>query len=1032
MATNTIYFNTAGAYNWQAPHGANNVVVQGIGAGGAGANRNSNGAGGGGAGGAYSKLNNFAVTPGNTYALTVGQGGNTNNNSHGTDTTFNGTTLVARGGNTAGRNNATGQTANAGGNSTGDVVYQGGNGAGGNSNGSSFGGGGGSSAGNNGNGIDGSGNNGGITGLPGGAGPGGNGAKTASAVGVAGTFPGGAGGGAHRNNTTNRAGGNGANGQLIITYDYTPNAVEFNGSNQYGSIPNFDGLDGLTDFYLETYIRRRSGAGIYETFTAIDDGTVDYRLTLENDPSGINWGVPYSGDPDAADGYVGSGIFPTDEWVHIGLKHDATLKRADIIVNGRPWISFPGGFPRTGDGSLMGQTNPLLYIAGGPGGAEFTGSIGGFVRLWRRCPTNAEIYRNYQKTLDAAEENDPDLVVNINFGEGSGATLDNDASPGDDMDLYGTPSWIDGPATTAKTYDNPVAYSQTYDSADDAEEDLSTHDTWIDSGDYEFFYDGAIHQSIGLRFPNVQVPAGATIVAAYLHMIAEDDYTSGTTDTVINGEDVDDAAQFTAGSANSDITGRTPTTATVNWGIPGILWRDVVISPDIKDIVQEIVDRGGWASGQAMALIISGSDADLRRFLSTDSNLAGFNGASLEIIYQTGTDTSDERAAKITGKASTSSERAATIRGKSTSNSERDAKITGKNNASSERDAKIHGQDTATSERAAKLTGSTEIAANSERAAKITGKNSTNSERDAKVAGKDTSTSERDAKITGKNSTQSERSAKVTGKDSAASERSATITGKDTASSERDAKVTGKSAATSERSASISGKDTSNSERAAKITGKSTSTSERPAKITGKAATSSERAATVTGKVTTSSERAATLHGQASATAERPAKITGKQTANDERSAKLTGKDTASSERNVKITGKDSSSSERPAKITGKDTAQSERSARLHGKDTSESERPAKVTGKDSASSERPAKVRGKDTASSERGAKTHGKAFSNSERSAKITGKTTSSSERSAKLTGSKWEKGSSTNWYEKTPTPGLQQNKNKWFKKY
>lgn len=84
-----------------------------------------------------------------------------------------------------------------------------------------------------------------------------------------------------------------------------------------------------------------------------------------------------------------------------------------------------------------------------------------------------------------------------------------------------------------------------------------------------------------------------------------------------------------------------------------------------------------------------------------------------------GTDTSDERAAKTTGKSSANSSRDAKITGKQTANTERAAKLTGIGIVNSERAAKVIGKATANSERAAKISGT--VGANSERGAKLTG-----------------------------------------------------------------------------------------------------------------------------------------------------------------------------------------------------------------------------------------------------------------------------------------------------------------------
>lgn len=210
--------------SWHAHPGISSVKVEVWGGGGAGANAGVNPTyGGGGGGGAYSRLDAFVPVAGTDYTVVCGPGGNTNNNSHGGNSSFNSTSAVAQGGRTANRNNNTG---NAGGDAslgTGDAKYSGGAGATGVL--ANFSGGGGSSGGNGATGRAGQGNTGGGNGtdsanLPAGANKGGNGAKTASAVGTTGgaTSYGSGGGGASRNNTTARAGGNGIVGFVSLTY----------------------------------------------------------------------------------------------------------------------------------------------------------------------------------------------------------------------------------------------------------------------------------------------------------------------------------------------------------------------------------------------------------------------------------------------------------------------------------------------------------------------------------------------------------------------------------------------------------------------------------------------------------------------------------------------------------------------------------------------------------------------------------------------------------------------------------------------
>jgi hypothetical protein len=133
----------------------------------------------------------------------------------------------------------------------------------------------------------------------------------------------------------------------------------------------------------------------------------------------------------------------------------------------------------------------------------------------------------------------------------------------------------------------------------------------------------------GFRFQSVAIPAGATIDSAVLQLYMP----TAAEDLVyvdIYGEDVDDSAAFTTGSNN--ISGRTLTTAKVDWdtanaGAPA--WID---SPDISAIIQEIVDRPGWASGQDLAIILdlqSGVDMDVRMWDYTGNAY----GARLVLSY---------------------------------------------------------------------------------------------------------------------------------------------------------------------------------------------------------------------------------------------------------------------------------------------------------------------------------------------------------------------------------------------------------------
>lgn len=252
LSGTNMLFSTPGTTTWICPPDVNSIRVECWGGGGAGGSAlrtpdTSNVEyGGGGAGGAYARVNNYPVTPGQTYYVMVGAGGlaatgtlTNDTRVPGSDSWFNsanedpiGTNgCLARGGD--GGECAVGNTAASryglgGVGSTygciGDVSFAGGNG-GQLTASTGYGGSGGGSGGTESNGNPG-GTNGVATPAVIGGGPGGAPNPTGGSSGPGQapvTGPGGGGGGARA--TTQRTGGNGADGQVLLTYMITTNEV---------------------------------------------------------------------------------------------------------------------------------------------------------------------------------------------------------------------------------------------------------------------------------------------------------------------------------------------------------------------------------------------------------------------------------------------------------------------------------------------------------------------------------------------------------------------------------------------------------------------------------------------------------------------------------------------------------------------------------------------------------------------------------------------------------------------------------------
>ncbi|MEN8155438.1 MAG: CxxxxCH/CxxCH domain-containing protein [Bacteroidota bacterium] len=211
--------------SWPAPAGVTSVQVECWGAGGAGGgNSTSADGGGGGGGGAYSRTANISVIPGNSYTITVGVGGvgvSGGTGGDGGDTWFiDASTIFAQagtgGGPPVGGAAGVGGTGGAAGSGIGDTRFSGGSGGAGRDHNQGQGGPGGSSAGTAADGWSGlaTWNTSIASAGPAGSGIGGNGGPL-NQNGSPGTIPGGAGGGSGEGTVS---GGNGANGQVILTY----------------------------------------------------------------------------------------------------------------------------------------------------------------------------------------------------------------------------------------------------------------------------------------------------------------------------------------------------------------------------------------------------------------------------------------------------------------------------------------------------------------------------------------------------------------------------------------------------------------------------------------------------------------------------------------------------------------------------------------------------------------------------------------------------------------------------------------------
>ena len=141
----------------------------------------------------------------------------------------------------------------------------------------------------------------------------------------------------------------------------------------------------------------------------------------------------------------------------------------------------------------------------------------------------------------------------------------------------------------------------------------------------------------GMRFQNVTIPPGATITSAYLTFTASASDSLDNVNSVIIGEDTDNASAFSdlanyqsrrgtiVGGANNDNI----TSASVTWNAIGHWTAETTYnSPDISAIIQEIVNRSGWVSGNALVLFWDDYAGNSTQTTNTHRQAYSYDGSS--------------------------------------------------------------------------------------------------------------------------------------------------------------------------------------------------------------------------------------------------------------------------------------------------------------------------------------------------------------------------------------------------------------------
>jgi len=173
-------------------------------------------------------------------------------------------------------------------------------------------------------------------------------------------------------------------------------------------------------------------------------------------------------------------------------------------------------------------------------------------------------------------------------------------------------------------------------STDDAEEAVGNGDMYDNSSDLEMSFDDFVSddQLVGMRFTNVSIPAGATLLNAYIQFQVDEDKMNDPCNLNISAEKSVNPGTYT--TTSFDISGRTYFNNSIAWdpaawpassvGNQGLAQR----TSDILPLVDSIINQPGWSNGNAMAFMVSGTGTRTAESFDGDAS-----GAPMLVIQYT-------------------------------------------------------------------------------------------------------------------------------------------------------------------------------------------------------------------------------------------------------------------------------------------------------------------------------------------------------------------------------------------------------------
>ena len=433
---------------------------------------------------------------------------------------------------------------------------------------------------------------------------------------------------------------------------------------------NHEGSDVVYELFdtpdTNSYYQITFGNDLIRTYTLNSEISVlgDQRTWLENDlmnaPANLKWKMaqyhrpmrPHTGTKPNNDQIYNawSGLF-YDHGVRLVVDCDSHMAKTT-------WPVKPSSEVGNDEGFVVEQVNGTVYTGEGCWGAPLRPNND--LKTWTR---NSGSFNQFKlvfvddqkielRTIDVSNAPSVGSVSNtdpftlpaglIVFDPGNGDVVTISNMPDSNCPPIGVKCDDNDPNTVNDEEDgncncigfDPITLTidtnKINNSNDDAEEFVGTGAVSITSTDLEMVDDGN-DQIIGLRFRDMDIPKGATILRAYIQF-QTDELGSTQTDLTIHGELAGGSSSFT--TATNNISSRPLTVNSVSWNDinewdslqeQGLDQR----TPYLTDIISEIITLPAWQVGDALTFIISGTGKRV-----ADSRNGSVNGApTLTVFY---------------------------------------------------------------------------------------------------------------------------------------------------------------------------------------------------------------------------------------------------------------------------------------------------------------------------------------------------------------------------------------------------------------